>query len=131
MILIKNNQNPSIKINRNDCGQFPCDETGFNGTRPGDINQDQSVDILDLVALVTFILGDVGTTPPTTEQLCIGDIDSDGNLTILDVVQLVEFIISSTSSCPVCPDGEVRVFGLCYNIETTTYLNLNNSFILA
>ena len=48
---------------------------------------------------------------------------SDGNLTILDVVQLVEFIISSTSSCPVCPDGEVRVFGLCYNIETTDVLD--------
>ena len=59
-------------------------------TAPGDINQDQSVNILDIIELVNIILS--GNYDET--QLYIGDLNSDGNINILDIIELVNLILS-------------------------------------
>ena len=63
------------------------DELGNNLL--GDINADDSVDILDVVMLVSYILsGD-------TSALDGADINSDGNINVLDIVALVNIILGN------------------------------------
>jgi hypothetical protein len=52
----------------------------------GDLNNDGSLDILDLVALANLILD--------SEYLASGDMNQDGQLDILDIVSLVNVILS-------------------------------------
>jgi len=53
----------------------------------GDFNDDGSVDVLDVIILVNFILS------PATVELDGSDINDDGDVNILDVIQLVALII--------------------------------------
>ena len=56
----------------------------------GDINADESINILDVVQLVNIILNVV---EPSGYQVIVSDINSDGGINILDVVQLVNIIL--------------------------------------
>ena len=55
----------------------------------GDINNDFTVDIIDIVQLIDIIL-----TGNTNEFLEICDINTDGAVNVLDVIFLVQIIIS-------------------------------------
>ncbi len=57
---------------------------------PGDFNDDETFDILDLVQLVWFILS---ATPPTELELCRGNLNGDGDVDISDILQLIEIIL--------------------------------------
>jgi uncharacterized membrane protein len=63
------------------------DELGNNLS--GDINGDDSVDVLDVVMLVNYILY------PDTVELQGADINNDGAVNILDVIELVNQILNS------------------------------------
>jgi hypothetical protein len=52
---------------------------------PGDVNDDGTVNILDIVQLANMILSD--------EYEELADLNGDGNLNILDIVQLVNIIL--------------------------------------
>ena len=56
----------------------------------GDINQDSLVNVLDIVSLVSFILG--SQNPTELESIC-SDINSDNFINVLDVVMLVNLIL--------------------------------------
>ena len=56
---------------------------------PGDINADGNVDVLDVVQVVNFI---VGNSTPDEDQACAADYTGDGNIDVLDVVQMVGLI---------------------------------------
>jgi len=56
----------------------------------GDVTLDETVDILDLVAMVFIILG---FDEPIEQQLLAGDFNQDGSMDILDVVATVFFIL--------------------------------------
>jgi len=55
----------------------------------GDVNMDESIDVLDVVLLVNFVLGVVEAS---STQIQIGDSNDDGILNILDVISLVNQI---------------------------------------
>ena len=55
----------------------------------GDVNMDDSIDVLDVVLMVNFVLGVV---EPSNTQSQIGDFNDDGILNILDVISLVNQI---------------------------------------
>ena len=63
------------------------EEVGF----PGDINQDELINILDIVVLINFILGN---ETPSTNEFSIADLNQDSILNVLDIVQLVNIILS-------------------------------------
>ena len=57
----------------------------------GDINQDQILDILDIVQLVNFILGQ---TIFNFEELYLADCNSDNIINIQDIIIIVNYIIN-------------------------------------
>jgi len=60
-------------------------------SNPGDINQDQSINILDIIELVNIILN--GDT--NQEDVYLGDLNEDGNINILDIIELVNIILNT------------------------------------
>ena len=56
---------------------------------PGDLNQDQSINILDIIELINIILDG----NPNETELYMGDLNSDGNINILDIIELVNLIL--------------------------------------
>lgn len=56
----------------------------------GDINQDLYTDVLDIVLLVNFILGDI----PTNSEFFAADLNSDGIINVQDIVLLISIVIS-------------------------------------
>ena len=76
------------------CGSVLGDCTGYVPppcVNDGDANIDGSVDVLDVVLVVAYILGNA---PDYTElNICHSDANSDTNVDILDVVMIVSFIL--------------------------------------
>ena len=58
----------------------------------GDVNDDGSIDILDVVLMVNFILG---SDTPDALEFAAADLNSDGILNILDVVTLTNLILGA------------------------------------
>ena len=56
----------------------------------GDINLDGILNIIDVIMMVDFI---IGNSIPTNFEFLILDINTDSNLDILDVIQLIELIL--------------------------------------
>ena len=56
----------------------------------GDANQDNELNVLDVVLIVSFILDN---SIPTNEQLLISDMNQDGSVDILDVIELVSELL--------------------------------------
>ena len=74
-----------------DCEGNILDEFGVCVCVAGDVNNDNSIDVLDVVSIVNFILM---TQSPTDNQACASDYNQDGNIDVLDVVQLVNIILN-------------------------------------
>ena len=54
----------------------------------GDINSDDSVDVLDIVSLVSMILGN------DTSDYAVADLNDDGDINVLDVILIVNLILN-------------------------------------
>ena len=61
-----------------------------SGNLIGDVNQDSSIDILDIVMIVNCVVGTC-----QVEDLSLADYNLDGALNVLDIVSLVNFILNS------------------------------------
>jgi hypothetical protein len=57
----------------------------------GDLNSDDSLNILDIIVLINLILDD----EIMDEDLQLADLNEDGMLNILDIIVLANIIISS------------------------------------
>ena len=58
----------------------------------GDGNLDGVVNVLDVVLIVNFVLGDL---TPTTQQQDASDINNDGEINVLDIVGIVNIILGN------------------------------------
>ena len=74
----------------------------FEENNIGDINNDLNLDVLDVVNIVSFILGN---SNPTTEESIIADINEDTNIDVLDVIILVGMILDGSDSTIQCQEG--------------------------
>ena len=59
----------------------------------GDVNFDGTLNIVDIVVIVSFILN---TAVPTEEEFLTADISQDGTLNILDVIMVVQEVIGTS-----------------------------------
>ena len=57
---------------------------------PGDVNQDSYTDVLDIVLLVNFILGET----PSNPEFFAADLNSDGIINIQDVILLISIVVN-------------------------------------
>ena len=55
-----------------------------------DLNFDGTINIVDIIATVNIIIGNID---PTESELCAGDINNDGTINIVDVISIVNFIL--------------------------------------
>ncbi len=74
----------------------------------GDLNSDGVVDILDVVTVVSIIMGN---TTPDEYQLQAGDVNSDGNIDILDVVSMVSLILGRVAGAAPISVADIKVSG--------------------
>ena len=77
----------------NDCGEsdWQCD-FGYATSPGGDVNADGSIDVLDIVVIITII---TETYIPSNDELTAADMNSDGFVDVLDVVILVNSILEN------------------------------------
>ena len=61
------------------------------GILTGDINQDETLDILDAVMDIGYIIDEISLSQT---EIIIADMNYDINLDVLDVVSLVEIILN-------------------------------------
>lgn len=75
----------------NECGSsdWTCD-TGFSSTPQGDVNDDGTIDVLDVVIVIGII---IETHIPTDNESLAADMNSDGIVDVLDIVMLVNSIV--------------------------------------
>tara|TARA_B110000495_G_scaffold127204_1_gene110649 strand:+ start:2107 stop:3186 length:1080 start_codon:yes stop_codon:yes gene_type:complete len=66
-----------------------CDELEEGIT--GDVNQDDTINILDIIYMMNYVLNLVDFSQ---EEITLSDINGDGGVNILDIVLLIEEIIS-------------------------------------
>lgn len=69
---------------------YVLEELYYSDTLLGDINQDDSINILDIVILINFILD---FQIPSEIEFSYSDLNNDNILNILDIVQLVNIIL--------------------------------------
>ncbi len=58
----------------------------------GDANGDGKVNIVDVTALINYLLGDTASSI----NLTAADCNTDGNITITDVTALINYLLGST-----------------------------------
>ena len=75
----------------NECGEsdWDCDD-GFVNSPGGDVNEDGSIDVLDIVLMVTII---IETHEPSVDEFLAADLNDDGVIDVLDIVLLVNTIL--------------------------------------
>ena len=65
-------------------------DTSYSPFDNGDVNMDESIDILDVVLLVNFVLG---ADYPDSTQEALSDLNDDGIVNILDIISLINVIL--------------------------------------
>ena len=65
-------------------------DISYSPFQNGDINMDSSIDILDVVVLVNFVLG---SDIPDNMQTILSDLNDDGIINILDIISLINIIL--------------------------------------
>jgi len=63
----------------------------------GDLTQDGSINVLDVVFMVNIILQLPSEDDPWEFWICSGDFNEDGNINVLDIISLVNLILNPTS----------------------------------
>ena len=72
--------------NYDECFTF-CDINNL----PGDVNYDGNLDVIDIVLIVGYI---IGNNIFTEDQISVGDYSDDGLLNVVDIVSLVNIILN-------------------------------------
>ena len=62
-----------------------------SSNQQGDVNQDSYLDILDVVIVVNFALGN---SIPTSDEFYLSDMNFDGGLYILDITLMLNIILN-------------------------------------
>jgi len=76
-----------VFLDEGDGGGQDCYPADF-----GDVNADGNVNVLDIVTMVNFIMGN---DDPTAYEGCAGDVNEDGSMNVLDIVTIVNMIMGN------------------------------------
>ena len=73
-----------------DCND-DCDD-GCSASELGDVNDDNSVNVQDIIHIVNFIMG---TDVPTPYEACVADLNEDGSINVQDIILVVNIIMGN------------------------------------
>ncbi len=76
-----------VFLDEGEGGGGDCSASDF-----GDVNEDDAVNVLDIVSIVNFIMGN---DTPSAYQSCAADVNEDGSLNVLDIVSIVNMIMGN------------------------------------
>ncbi|HCU99088.1 MAG TPA: hypothetical protein DGM69_07070, partial [Chloroflexi bacterium] len=102
----------------------PCDPGQGGGGEcddydvAGDVNNDDSVNVLDIVSVVNHILG----TLLEGCELGAGDLNSDGEINVLDIVSIVNIILGTDARSADATSATMRVEGNTLNISGNGFI---------
>ena len=65
---------------------------GYGATSNGNVNNDSSIDILDITSMVEYV---VGINEFNDMQLCVGDLNYSSILNVTDIIILVDYILGN------------------------------------
>jgi hypothetical protein len=71
-------------------GTYPVTGSIVTGCVTADVNEDDTVNVLDIVQTVNFAMGWI---IPTDAQMCAADVNGDGIINVLDIVQMVNIVL--------------------------------------
>ena len=71
---------------------FITTQSSIPSLQSGDINQDYTIDILDVVSMLSIVMGGY---QPTSLELILGDLNEDGIINVQDIIILVNIILSN------------------------------------
>ena len=74
-------------------GSPDCEE--FSTQLAGDANGDGTINVLDIVLLIGFI---IGQDTPSDSEFSAGDYNGDGEINVVDIVSIINLIINSGDS---------------------------------
>ena len=74
-------------------------------THNGDVDGNNSVNVLDVVALVQYV---IGNSTLSDDQSCRADINSDNSVNVLDVVAIVNLIVNATPRADIADSVEFK-----------------------
>ena len=80
-----------ILVSDRQTGLYVIDFTLDDSYNIGDINSDDSIDILDIIMIVEFILE---IEIPTNQEFILADINIDQEIDVLDILMIVDIILS-------------------------------------
>ena len=79
----------AFKIYPRNIDDFSCLDDNCNSN--GDVNLDNSIDVLDIVSIVNAI---VGSDSLNEQEQCSADINEDNSVDVLDIVLIVSIILN-------------------------------------
>ena len=87
----------------------------------GDVNDDGIINILDIIELVNFVLGN-----STLDDLCAADYNGDGIANILDIIEMVNYVLGNGRIV----EGNPATKASAYLDSKTNYFSINaNGYI--
>ena len=81
----------NINTNIQESVQIPINMTVGDSLMSGDVNGDQALNVLDIVQIVSYVLG---SAEFTDSQVIAADVNGDNTVNVLDIVTLVNLILS-------------------------------------
>ena len=130
-------ESPCIDIGTTDLnGDGVNDITDFFGSAPdmgafeffagslntGDLNSDNTVNVIDVVMLVEIILSG---SNPSEFQMLVADINVDGIVNILDIVYLVNFILNNQTPTDIqFTSSDLNLDGLLNILDIVQLVNI-------
>ena len=94
--------------------QYGCGDVCAPSCSAGDLNNDGSIDVLDIVGIVDVIIG-------AADFNACGDLNSDGELSVLDIVGIVDIIVGASRSSD-ATSATMSVAGNTLNISGNGFI---------